>query len=130
MININKALDKRLDSMSGGYPIAWENTPYSPTLETVYLRPTLLPANSAGFNVKGTTDSHQGIYQIDIYASKDKGKSEIYSAVSVISAHFARGLQLTESSEQVVIGPLSISPMRIDEAWAVVSVSVRYRSWS
>jgi hypothetical protein len=42
--DISAALDSQLNTLTGSSPIAWENTVYKPIKNTLYLRPTHLPA--------------------------------------------------------------------------------------
>lgn len=73
--DISAALSGRLNTLTGGTPIAWENSEYTPTMGTMFLRETLLPANTVQGSL-GTIgkDEHGGIYQVDIFAPKGSGK--------------------------------------------------------
>ena len=74
--DISSALDSRLNNLAGSSPIAWENTVFTPVKDTLYLRPTILPAltTQAALGTSGI-DEYIGIYQIDIFAPSGKGRS-------------------------------------------------------
>jgi hypothetical protein len=124
--NIQKALDQRLNSLSGLPDVAWMNVEYEPTRGTEYLRPTLLPAESTKEEFGGK-DRHIGIYQIDIFEPLDNGPKDALEMADDIREHFDDQI-LTESSQKIYIENISLLPPQRVESWYVLSVEINYLS--
>ena len=125
--DISAALDLRLNTLTGQSPIAWENTAYIPVKDTLYLRPTILPALTlqAGLGVTGI-DAYIGIYQIDIFAPAGKGRGEAEIKADAVADHFKRGTDLSKNGKTVRLGNVSRNSGIRDEDRFIISISINY----
>lgn len=125
--DISAALSGRLNTLTGGTPIAWENSEYTPTIGTMFLRETLLPANTVQGSL-GTIgkDEHGGIYQVDIFAPSGSGKGAAVAKADSVADHFKRGTTLTYNGESVRIRNVSRSNFGYDGGWLILSINIEY----
>mgnify|MGYP003646012283 FL=1 len=125
--DISSALDSRLNTLTGQSPIAWENTAYIPVKDTLYLRPTILPASTiqAGLGTSGL-DEYVGIYQIDIFAPAGKGRGEAEIKADAVADHFKRGTDLSKNGKTVRLGDVSRNSGIKDEDRFIISISINY----
>ena len=125
--DISAALDVRLNTLSGSSPIAWENIAYKPVKNTLYLRPTHLPAPTvqSGLGTAGI-DEYLGIYQIDVFAMAGEGRGKAEAKVDLIADHFKRGTDLLYNGVYVRLGNVSRNSGLIDEDRFVISVTINY----
>ena len=125
--DISSALDLRLNTLTGQSPIAWENTAYIPVKDTLYLRPTILPALTlqAGLGVNGI-DEYIGIYQIDIFAPAGKGRGEAEIKADAVADHFKRGTDLSKNGKTVRLGDVSRNSGIRSEDRFIISLSINY----
>ena len=126
--DISAALDARTNSLS--LPTAWENIAFQPVTGTLYIRPTLMPADTvqAGLGSSGL-DEHLGIYQIDIIAPSANGKGTATIKADAIADHFKRGLVLTYNGVNVRLSKTSRGLGKRDEAWYVIPIFITYQSF-
>lgn len=124
--DISAALDARTNSLS--LPTAWENIAFQPVTGTLYIRPTLMPADTvqAGLGTNGL-DEHLGIYQIDIISTSAKGKGEATIKCDVIADHFKRGTVLSYNGVNVRITKSSRGQGKRDEAFFVIPIFITYQ---
>jgi hypothetical protein len=127
--DISAALDSHTNDLS--LPTAWENSGYEPTIGTLYIRPTILPANTfqAGLGASGLDDNF-GIYQIDIFSEAGKGKGAAIIKADVIANAFKRGTVLTYNGVSVRLGNVSRGSGSRDGAWFVLPVFINYQSFT
>lgn len=125
--DISAALDSQLNTLPGSSPIAWANTNYKPTKNTLYLRPNILPAsaNQSGLGSAGI-DTHLGIYQVDIFAPTGKGRGIAEAKADAIADHFKRGTDLVYNGVTVRLGNNSRAAATIEDDRYVISVSINY----
>lgn len=125
--DISGALDSRLDAFTGSDPVAWPNTPYKPVKDTLFLRPTVLPATAAqsGLGASGL-DTHTGIYQIDVFAATGDGRGAAEVKADALADHFKRGTDLTYNGLTVRLGNVSRSSGVVNDDRFVISLSVNY----
>jgi len=126
--DMQAALDNRLNTIAGGYDIAWPNVPYEPVAGETYLRPTFLPTvtEQASMGTDGQ-DRTDAIYQIDVFTQAGSGRTAIPDAVA---DHFKRGTDLTYNGTTVRVRNVSIAPAIIDGAWQQVPVSIDFYSYT
>ena len=102
VIKIRAALETQLNAMSPALATAWENTPYTPILNTPYQRCWLLfgtPDNSE----YGANFQENGILQIDLYYPQTSGCAASDARFELIRTAFARGTTLTNGGVNVII---------------------------
>tara|TARA_R110000824_G_scaffold96537_4_gene231128 strand:+ start:5322 stop:5735 length:414 start_codon:yes stop_codon:yes gene_type:complete len=125
-LDISSALDGHMNGITS-YPIAWENTVYTPIIGGNYFRPSILPASTeqAGLGSAGL-DEHIGIYQVDVYTEAGKGRRGAEFNADAVADHFKRGTSLTYNGVVVRLGDTSRSAGIIDGDRFVISVSINY----
>ena len=125
--DIGAALDGRMNTLSGGSAIAWQNTVFKPTKTALYLKPTNLPvpASQTGLGASGI-DQHTGIYQVDVYAIAGKGRNAAEVKADAVADHFKRGTDLTYNGITVRLGDTSRNTGIIVDDRFVISVSINY----
>ena len=126
--DISAALDSRTDLLS--LPTAWENGDYTPENGTLYLRTTLLPADTVQSELGSTgLDEHSGIYQIDVLAQSGGGKGQAIIQADLVADQFARGTVLTYNGVNVRIGSVSRGVGNRQDAWFIFPVFIEYQSF-
>ena len=126
-LDISAALDDRLNNMASLPPVAWPNLKYEPTKGTLYLRPTLLPAETFGETLgSGGTDNNSGIYQVDVFSPADAGKNAAYVMADNIAEQFKPVTELTYNGRLVRCISVSIGATIADDDRFVLPVSIRY----
>ena len=129
-VDISAALNARLNTL-GSDPIAWANDKYTPVKDTLYLRPTLLPAETVSATLSAAgTDKQEGIYQVDVFAPSDTGRNEAYAAADAIAEHFKPVTELTYNGRVVRCVTVSIGTTFQDGGWYMLPVEIRYRSYT
>ena len=128
-LNIQRALDKRLAAMPNRPAIAWPNTKFTSQNETLYLRPTMLPAQSSLYTLN---DVHRnpGIYQIDIFCALEKGVSAALTMADEIIDFFEEDRSLTAGVDTVYIQSCGVSAGERQESWYRVYVEIAYVCFS
>ena len=125
--DISSALDSQLDTLAGQSPIAWENTVFTPIKNTLYLRPTILPAltTQAALGANGI-DEYIGIYQIDVFAPSGKGRGEAETKADAVADHFKRGTDLSKNGKTIRLGNVSRNSGIRSEDRFIISLSINY----
>ena len=125
--DISAALDVQLSIMAGVPPVAWANIPFTPVSGTLYIRPHVLPNNTAQAAAGSTgIDRHEGIYQVDVLAPAGRGKKEATEMADLVANHFARGTTLAYNGTNVRLGSVSRTSGEVDEDRFVINVSIEY----
>lgn len=101
---ITNTLNARLNALTNKPPIAWPNFPYTPVNGTLYLRATLLPANTETTTL-ASQGRHTGLYQVDVFAPDGQGPNAADLMADRIADHFAAdrnlsGIRIREISQQ------------------------------
>lgn len=126
-VDISAALDKHLNDMPGVPDVAWENKKFTPKLDALYLRPTLLPADTiqAALGDNGT-DENKGIYQVDIFAKAGTGKKESIDMADLIANRFKRGTYLTYNDRVIRIKNVSRRVGANTDGWYMIPIEINY----
>jgi len=129
--NIQIALDSYLDTFVTTVSIAWENTTYTPTVGTPYLRPTLLIGPASLMQLGNDEQMNNGIYQIDAFYPLENGNKDILEMLDALYDHFKLDTTLTSGGTTVYIKEISrISPVEIMEAWCKASIEINFRCYN
>lgn len=115
LLNIQLALDTKLNTLSPAVATAWPNTHYKPTENTSWMRPTLMPARSQEATLAGAI-YHQGIYQVDIFVPLEKGVAALMAIEDNIYTLFKSAV-LTKNTSTIRIDVISRGPTSREEAW-------------
>lgn len=109
--------------------IAWQNRPYTPAINTMYVRATMLPAETLNPSLGDDHRRYVGILQLLIYAPDGNGSGASEALADTLLTYFKRGESFTISSVLVrILDSPSISGGFNDNGWYVTPVSVRYQS--
>lgn len=125
--DISSALDKHLDELS--VPTAWENRSFEPVVGQLYVRQTLLPANTEQSSYN-SSDEHLGLYQIDVIAPTGKGKGEATQQADLIADKFKSRQTLVYNGVSVRITGVSRGNGSVSDGWYIVPVTASYRSFT
>ena len=126
--DLQAALDSRLATLSGGYPIAWPNVVYEPQAGVTYLRVSIIPGDTLQASLGSIgKDVTECIYQIDVVTQRGTGRTAITDS---IADHFKRGSVLTYNSTKLRVRSVSIGPAINEDAWQFVPVSVSVQTYS
>jgi hypothetical protein len=129
--DIQAALNQQLNTMPSAPPIAWPNTNYEPAVGTLWLRPTLLPADSEVATLgAGGSDENIGIYIIDIFAPLGDGHLEAYQMADTVANRFKTDTELTYNGRTVWCMSASIAAATREENWWQVPVRIAYLSYT
>ena len=131
--DISVALNQRLDAYAtaNSRDVAFENIKHEPTTGTMYLRPTVLPADTeqAGIGASGK-EQHQGFFQIDVFSPIDDPKATALNEADSIADYFSRELTLTYNGISVRLREISMGQASRESAWFMVPVLIDYYSFT
>lgn len=121
---LNAALDETFPTMD----VAWENIKFDPTVGTGYLRATLLPAETDLMTIgEGPWQTHQGIFQVDVFYPIGQGPGPAMSKAGEIQKVFCPGARFTYNTLTVTVEKSWPSAGRQDDGWYHIPVNIRYR---
>lgn len=110
LTEIQNALEVKLNALSGTHDIAWQNINYEPAADTLFLRPTNIPVDPLPIGLQNSSSMlRNGIFQVDVFAPKNKGVKTALNKADSISAHFARGTELFTATDQFKIRILKVA---------------------
>jgi hypothetical protein len=129
--DIETALDSNLNDMVLLPDVAWPNAVYTPTIGTMYLRPTFLPGDTDPAAIGSTAqDVTSGLYQIDIYAESGRGQIEILEMADRIADQFKRGSVLTYNGVNVRVVRTSRGGATVRDGWFVLPVTITFNTYT
>ena len=130
-VDLSAALDGRLNSMPGSWNIAWENRPFTPVDDELYLRPTLLTGQTVGATIGADgTDDSVGIYQVDVFAPVGKGKKKAIETADLIADRFKPVTELTYGAVTVRAVRVSRAPAKTEQGRYRIPVEVTYQTYT
>jgi len=126
--DIQAALDNRLNTLTGGYDIAWPNIKYEPAGNATFLTPNFIPEETlqVGLGTNGK-DETNGIYQIDVVYPAGQGRSSVPDSVA---DHFKRGTVMSYNDVSVRVRSVSIAQAITEGAYHFVPISVNFYSYT
>ena len=131
--NIQTALDTILKSWADAQPIvvAWKNIGRQTDIDVPHVASFLLPAET-GLIGLADSDSQDltGIYQVNVYVQKSTGTGASRLLVDGLLNAFAKGTATTVDGQKTRIVKSWRAGAVDNEAWYVIPVSVRYRSFA
>lgn len=125
--DIKVALDLKLSELTGDYPIVFDNANYHPTLNNGYIRPTIIPGNSAMVDIKGSQEEI-GIYQIDMVFPVNAGLVNVLAKSDELFALF-KNQELQYNDTIVYVREVSRLPFFKEDAWVVGAIQINYVSY-
>lgn len=110
---------------------AFEGRSFSPTTGQSWARLTGLPSGRAPAAMGSDAPQEwTGILQIDLFYPKDAGHAALLADVDKALAFFASGKRLDYQGQGVLIRRAERSPIRTEDVWQSVSVSVYCTAWT
>jgi hypothetical protein len=127
---IRQALDAKLDAFQSS-DVAYENANYSPSIGTLYLRPTFLPGEPTQGDLGDEGRNRLvGVYQIDVFAPEGDGVKTAEQKANGLVDEFKRGTVIGTTSATVRINRVWRQPGRAEPGWYVIPVRVMWFSYS
>ena len=129
-LDISAALDKNLNDMAGKPDgIAWPNAEFTPTDGSLWVRPTVIMADTAGGTLGASVQGmYSGFYQVDVFAPAGEGKGEAYAMADLIADQFKRGTQLAYNGRTIECMQSTYLAARNDGAWFVIPLQIDFYS--
>lgn len=126
-MEIQTALDARLESFTTDASIAWPNVQFEPSEGSPWIRPSNLPNDPVAIGLRDDDNVRtQGFYQIDIFTPANEGPGSALSLADQIANHFRKGLQITSGNSAVKLGVPGQQPASPSGAWFRVAVLIPY----
>lgn len=127
---ITELLEKRLAALASelNLPVAYENVRFE-DVDSTYLRAFTMPANTDSFDLEGETRVYQGIFQVNIVATAEIGKSASQSIAKAIAERFDYNTEMIEGDFTLYINSVPrIYTAITDETTYTIPVSMNYRA--
>lgn len=131
--NIQTALDSILKTWADAETIivAWENIGRQTDIDVPHVASFLLPADTTGVGLADSdVQDYTGIYQVNVYVQKGDGTGSSRPLVDGLLNVFAKGTTVEVDGQKTRIETSWRSSAVDNEAWYVIPVSVRYRSFA
>jgi hypothetical protein len=102
IITIRKALETALNGISPAIATGWENTIYTPVVNTPYQHVWIIPAEPDNQEY-GKNYREQGLIQINLYYPQEVGPAQSDARFELIRSTFKRGSTFLADGQAVVI---------------------------
>lgn len=129
-LNIRRALEQKLATVTDLPTVAWENTSFQPDMGTPYVRPTIIwgGERKAAVGVDGQILS-RGLFLIDLFYPSGVGSAGQDAMASAIKEAFYPGLLLTEGGQRIHIQYSEREPSLIEDPWIQCQVTVSWYAY-
>lgn len=130
--DIREAFETRIAAFAAAQvpplPVAWENTTYTPSPSTAYLRCAMLPATTQNPSMGAPHVRLVGLYQVNVYGIQDQGPAGAEAIADAIIALFPRG-GMVQNGVTINIDTTGWRSQGLndDNGFYFVPVRVRYR---
>jgi len=129
--DISGALSKRLESMTGLPPLAFENRVFDPATAVLYLEEACIMGETGQVATgEAGYDYTTGVYQVTVNAPAGNGKGAALAMADKIADHFKRGTVLTKNSIKVTIRSVSIAAGFSSDTRYKVPVSITFETYT
>lgn len=130
---IRAAFESRLkawaDAQLPPIKVAWENAPFTPPTDAVYLRVYILPAATVSGDLKGDHRSYRGIFHINMVAPAGNGAGQAEAITQALADLFPVNLRMERSGIAcMVYTPMSEGQSNTDNPDYTIPVSCQYRA--
>lgn len=126
---IRQALEVALNTWAtaNNVTIAWQNFEFKPTINTTYIKASILPAETENPTLGDGHNRKQGIFQLLICSKDGTGMASAETLADSLLNYFSRGESFTVSGITVrILESPSVNPAFNDEGWLILPVSIRY----
>lgn len=129
-LDIESALQTKLDSIAGHPKIQWENVDtYEPVSETRYWRPTHLPKPSE-LATAGGLQKHQGVFQVDVFVELETGVGQLMQDLDLIYEAYNTTSSLQANDTKVHITGVGRGRAEREEQWYRGFIEIQYICYS
>lgn len=109
--------------------VAYQNVPFTPVTGEIYLKATLLPADTASDDLAGALRTYLGVFQVSVVAPINAGPGAAETIGDELAALFTMNQRLTATGFTVQqITPATQAAALPDEKNYIVPVSFEYRA--
>lgn len=123
-----RALEVALAAMTPALATAYENAPFTPTVNVAYQRATVLLAQPANPEI-GDGYMEQGFMQVDLAYPLNAGPAVATTRAELIRSTFSRGTAFTASGVTVTISRTpEIMPGRVEADRFVIPVRIPFHA--
>lgn len=123
------AMTPALDPNSPTKGIAYENVPFTPTLNVPYLKANMLPAEPDNSTQGSSYYREIGIFQVSLYYPAGTASGSAKARAELVRVHFKRGTTLVKNGvKTIIIATPKVHPALVDGDRYVVPVSIRYQA--
>lgn len=129
MSDLRAALETALKAMTPTLATAWENTAYTPVVNTPYQRASLIPGTPIN-DEYGPGFADQGFFQVSLHYPPGLGVKDADARALALRSAFRRGASFTANGLVVTImkTPAILPAMTDDDGRYVKPVSIEYRT--
>lgn len=127
ILNIKKALEKRLATLAPSISTAYEGVSFTPVQGTPYQRCYVVPRRPENPTLGDSYYREVGEFQIFLAYPSNKGSGEVLARAELVQQHFARGTTLTEGGLEInILRTPQISGSAISGDRIIVPVIIQY----
>lgn len=128
-VEIQAALEKKLESLPATPPLHSENSTYDPVVGQLYIKAIFLPAEPVPAAIGNQAPSRVfGLYQVTIFAPANAGRGLAYYWADQLTKLFKRGTIITELGTEVKIVNTWPESPATNQDWYALPVSIRWQS--
>lgn len=115
------------DSM--GYPVAYQNSPFTPQSGQLYLRTFLIPADTGSDDLAGEHRRYQGLFQVNVVSPAGQGSGQAETIVMQLADLFPVNMLLSDGDFSVqIVEPVAQGPEIQDATEYTTPASFSYRA--
>lgn len=126
---LETALNTWAAAQSPVVPIAYQNVGYTPAIGTLYVRASMIPAETQNPSLGDAMKRYTGIMQLNIYGKDGNGSGANETVSDSLLSYFARGESFVSGGVTVrILQSPSINPPLNDAGWYITPVAIRYQA--
>lgn len=125
--SIQQAIEKQLITIPGLPAVNYENTDYSPVIDTPWLRVTHFPSENrpSGIGISAP-NLYRGLTLVNVFYPARAGAKDAKAMVDLICSYFQKGTQLLEDGLQIWISYSEASGSSQEPNWFMIPVTIRW----
>lgn len=112
-----------------GYPVAYQNVPFTPQSGQLYLRAFLLPSDTGSDTLAGDHKRYQGLFQVSVVTPAGQGSGQAEDIIAELAGLFPIYDRLTlDDFSVVVMSPVEQGPEIPDDTEFTIPATFSYRA--
>jgi hypothetical protein len=128
--NIRIALDTQMASITGIPTVVFDNTSYTQSTDTPFVKASLVPVSRrpivVGYNPH---QEYKGLYSILICVPQNQGTGSIYTYADLIASAFNATTDLSYGGEYVLVDYSEVGTPHYDSPFYCLPVTVGWHSF-